>query len=406
MDAFYASVELQRHPELVGRPVAVGGSGNRGVVAAASYEARRFGVHSAMPSRRAQRLCPDLVFLSGDHSLYSEISRRVMKLFESFTPLVEPLSLDEAFLDVTGSQRLRGNAVDIAHAIRDAVAEREQLPCSVGVSTRKFIAKLASQRAKPMAHRAGVRPGPGVLVVEPGRELEFLHPLPLRALWGVGPATLVKLDRLGIRTIRELAALPEDVVVASVGEAVGRHLHSLANGIDHRAVVTDVGAKSISHEETFAHDLVDRDAVDRELLRLGDAVGQRLRSAGRTGRTVALKVRYHDFATLSRSHTLAEPTDSPRLIIRTARELMAKLDLRTGVRLLGVGVSNLAGEAHEQLTLDRPDTHWHDAEHVVDEIRGRFGAGAIGPATLADADGLRVKQKGDQQWGPSEPVGE
>ena len=403
MDAFYASVELLRHPELEGRPVAVGGSGARGVVAAASYEARRYGVHSAMPSRRATALCPDLVFLDGDHHHYGEVSGRVMEIFQRYTPLVEPLSLDEAFLDVTGSQRLHGSPEHIARAIRDEVAVAEQLPCSVGVATCKFLAKLASPRAKPVADPSGVTPGPGVLVVSPGRELDFLHPLPLRSLWGVGPVTLAKLDRLGVDSIGDLAALPLPAVISAVGQASGRHLHGLANGIDDRPVVADGEAKSVSHEETFPRDLVDRELVDRELIRLGDAVARRLRVAGRAGRTVNLKVRYSDFTTLTRSLTLAQPTDSARVVVRTARSLMDAVDMRAGIRLLGVGVSSLGTDVAQQLSFDEPDEHWYEAERAVDEIRDRFGAAAIGPAALAGAEGLRVKRQGDQQWGPSLP---
>ncbi len=403
MDAFYASVELLRHPELVGRPVAVGGRGARGVVAAASYEARCYGVHSAMPSRRATALCPDLVFLDGDHGHYGEVSRRVMEIFQRYTPLVEPLSLDEAFLDVTGSQRLHGSPEHIGRAIRDDVAAAEQLPCSVGVATCKFLAKLASPRAKPVADRSGITPGLGVLVVPPGGELDFLHPLPLRALWGVGPATLAKLDRLGVDSIGDLAALPRSAVVSAVGQASGRHLHALANGLDDRPVVADGEAKSVSHEETFPRDLLDRELVDRELIRLGDAVARRLRVTGRAGRTVNLKVRYSDFTTLTRSLTLAQPTDSARVVVRTARDLMDALDLRAGIRLLGVGVSSLGTEVAQQLSFDQPDEHWCEAERAVDEIRDRFGAAAIGPAALAGVEGLRVKRQGDQQWGPSQP---
>jgi len=345
------------------------------------------------------------VFLPGDHNHYGEVSRRIMEIFRSYTPLVEPLSLDEAFLDVTGSRRLLGDAPTIAEAIRREVTESEELPSSVGVATCKFLAKLASQRAKPTATREAITPGPGVLVVEGGAELDFLHPLPLKALWGVGPATLAKLDRLGIDTIGELAALPLAAVTSTVGDAVGLHIHALANGIDDRPVVADTQAKSISHEETFAHDLVDRDSVDRELARLGDAVARRLRTASRTGRTITLKVRYGDFRTLTRSHTLAEATDSGRTIVKTARELMSRLELDSGVRLLGVGVASLGTQAHQQLSFDEPDEHWHDAERAVDEIRDRFGAGAIGPATLAGGNGPGLKRKGDQQWGPSQPAG-
>ncbi len=406
MDAFFAAVEVRRRPELQGRPVVVGGSGSRGVVAAASYEARAYGVHSAMPSVRARRLCPDAVFLPGDHAHYAEVSAAVMALFRAVTPLVEPISLDEAFLDVRGARRLHGSAPEIADRLRRAVQDQEGLTCSVGVARVKFLAKLASEAAKPTASPRGMVPGRGVVVVPPDDELAFLHPLPVQALWGVGPATLARLERLGIRTVGDLAALPEETVVGAVGAAHGRHLHALANAVDPRPVVADHELKSVGHEETFARDLVGHEACGLELLRMADAVATRLRAGALAGRTVTIKVRFGDFRTITRSSTLSAPTDSARAIARTARQLLDAVDVSPGVRLLGVSVSQFGGEAAQQLTLDellddRPDD-WRRAEAVVDEIRARFGARSVGPASLTGPDGLRVARRGAQQWGPDE----
>lgn len=407
MDAFFAAVELRRRPELRGQPVVVGGAGARGVVAAASYEARAYGIHSAMPGVRARRLCPHAVFLPGDHAHYSEVSARVMALFRDVTPLVEPISLDEAFLDVTGARRLHGSGVEIAQQLRERVLETESLTCSVGVARVKFLAKLASEAAKPKASRAGIRPGAGVVAVDPYRELEFLHPLPVQALWGVGPATLAKLQRLGVSTVGDLAQMPVDAAAASLGKAAGRHLHALANAVDEREVVPDHAVKSVSHEETFARDRYDRDGLELELLRLGDAVASRLRNSGQRGRTITLKVRFGDFSTITRSSTLPRPTDSAREVARVSRALFAKVDPVAGIRLIGVAVSQLGADAPgEQLSFDAMggpdavDEDWTRAEAVVDEIRARFGARSVGPASLAGPDGLRVARRGDQQWGP------
>lgn len=414
MDAFFVSVELLRRPELRGRPVVVGGSGPRGVVAAASYEARAHGVHSAMPGVRARRLCPQAVFLAGDHAHYAEVSARVMAIFRSVTPLVEPISLDEAFLDVGGARRLLGDGPTIAARVRAEVLAAEGLTCSVGVAPVKFLAKLASEAAKPRPSPTGPVPGPGVVVIEPGEELAFLHPLPVRALWGVGPATGAKLDRLGVRTVADLAELPLDAVVAALGAASGRHLHALAHAVDERAVVPEQEAKSVGHEETYPRDRFDRAELEREVLRLADAVATRLRAGATRGRTVTLKVRYGDFRTLTRSETLAVPTDSPRQITAVARRLLGSVDLAPGVRLLGVSVGQLGDGPGEQGTLDLAGGSagsgdadggpgdWRAAEAVVDEIRERFGARAVGPASLAGPDGLRIARRGAQQWGPDE----
>lgn len=404
MDAFYVSVELRRRPELVGRPVVVGGTGDRGVVAAASYEARAFGVRSAMPSVRARRLCPHAVFLPGDHGLYAEVSARVMARFRAVTPLVEPISLDEAFLDVSGVRRLHGAPLEIARRLRAELADEEGLGASVGCAPSKLLAKLASEAAKPRASPAGPLPGRGVVEVAPGAELAFLHPLPVRALWGVGPATFARLERLGVRTVGDLAGLPPEAVTTALGAGVGGHLHRLAWAVDERPVVADHRPKSVSHEETYAVDLRDPDELRREVVRQADAVAQRLRRHGLAGRTVQLKVRFGDFRTITRSATLDEPVDTGPDVARAAKALLARIDPAPGVRLLGVGVSGFDDRPGRQLRLDAPaGADWEDASRAVDAIRDRFGDGAIGPAAASGPRGLRVRRRGAQQWGPDGP---
>jgi DNA polymerase IV len=409
MDAFFVSVELLDHPELRGRPVVVGGAGDRGVVAAASYEARSFGIHSAMSSVRARRLCPHAVFLHGRHDRYGEVSAQVMEIFTSFTPVVEPISLDEAFLDVRAARRLHGPPTVIAAHIRTRVLDEVGLTCSVGVAPSKFVAKLASEAAKPRASVEGPQPGLGVKVVQPDEVLSFLWPLPVSALWGVGPATLARLTRLGVVTIEDLATLPVELVTSTLGASAGRHLHALANGIDGRAVEPQRPVKSVGHEETFATDHLTHAGLERELVRLADSVGSRLRRHGLAGRTVTLKVRFSDFHTITRSATRAEPTDSTVVITREAKELLAGLDPSAGVRLLGVSVSGLSEGASRQLSLDDAEADgWDGATEAVDAIRARFGRAAIGPAVLADRGGVDVHREGQAPWGPdrTEPGGE
>jgi DNA polymerase-4 len=424
MDAFYVSVELRRRPDLRGAPVVVGGTGPRGVVAAASYEARRFGIFSAMPSAVARRRCPHAVFLPGDHEHYAAVSTQVHEVFRSMTPLVEPLALDEAFLDVTGAIRLLGPASAIGTTIRDRIRDELDLVCSVGGATSKFIAKLASKQAKPIVRPDRVDPGLGVLLVPPGSELDFLHPLPVTALWGVGPATMTRLERFAVRTIGDLAHIDRAALIAAVGAAHGRHLHDLAWGRDRRPVEPDRDVKSIGHEETFASDRFDVDDLGRELVRLADGVASRLRRAKLGARTVQLKVRFADFRTITRSTTAVAPVTTTAAIVGIARPMLERLadDIAGGVRLLGVSVSGFAERA-EQLSFDlgsdvaatldtatgdagRNDAvevdgqDWVAASETIDAIRERFGSGSIGPASTMGPTGLRPVRPGAQQWGP------
>lgn len=407
MDSFYASVEVLLDPTLRGKPVIVGGSGDRGVVASCNYEARSYGVHSAMPSMRARRLCPHAVFVHGRYDTYGEYSKRFHEIFRSFTPLVEGISLDEAFLDVSGGRRLFGDGAEIGRAIRRRIGEELGLRCAVGVGRSKFIAKLASKAAKPRPGKPGQPPTPGVgvLVVAPDEELAFLHPLPVGALWGVGPATQKKLERFGIATVADLAKLPVDTLVGALGKAQGRHLHELAWARDDRPVVPESKPKSIGHEETYATDLHDHEALGREAVRMADAVAHRARRAGMEGRTVTVKVRFHDFHTITRSHTLPAPTATATVLATVAKDLLAGVDPAAGVRLFGVSLSNLIEATDEQLTLDTAvadHTGWDEASRAVDAIRQRFGDAAVGPAALVEGDGagLRLKREGDTQWGP------
>ena len=407
MDAFYVSVELRRRPELVGQPVVVGGTGPRGVVAAASYEARRFGVYSAMPGSLARRLCPTAVFLPGDHDLYAQVSKQVHEVFREATPFIEPLSLDEAFLDVTGALRLLGDGVAIGRHIRERVAGELDLSCSVGVAPNKFLAKLASVAAKPKVTPEQVIPGFGVFEVLPGRELEFLHPLPVQALWGVGPATLERLQRLGVKTVGDLNALSEAVLVTALGRASGRHLYALSCAHDERPVETDRAMKSIGHEETFARDLYELSELRTELVRLSDGVASRLRGAGVGARTLTLKVRFAGFTTITRSTTLLSPVATAAAIVAAVGPLLTSVDPAPGVRLIGVHASNF-GEPMEQLRLDDmlaetaapSPTDWTEVSAAIDAIRERFGDNAIGPASTVSPRGLRLVRRGAQQWGP------
>ncbi|MFE7872796.1 DNA polymerase IV [Micromonospora humida] len=374
MDAFYASVEVRHRPELRGLPVVVGGVGPRGVVSSASYEARRFGVRSAMPTARARALCPGAVYLPPDFARYRAASDAVMRIFRDVTPLVEPLSLDEAFLDVAGARRLFGPPAAIARRIRERVTAEQGLTCSVGVGPSKFVAKLGSTRAKP----------DGVLVVPADRVLEFLHPLPVDALWGVGERSAETLRRLGLRTIGDLAEAPVGMLRKALGAASATHLHELARGRDPRPVSPEHVEKSIGAEVTFDVDVVDPQQIRRALLALSEKVGSRLRGAGQVGRTVSLKVRLSDFRTVNRSRTLGVATDVAREIFDTSWDLWTVLDPDEPVRLVGVRVESLAGavDTPRQLTLGAPERGWREAETAADAAAARFGRSVIGPASL------------------------
>ena len=371
MDAYYASVEERDRPDLVGKPVIVGGSvEKRGVVSAANYAARRYGVHSAMPTATARRLCPHAVFLPGRIGHYAEVSRQIRAIFERFTPLVEPLSLDEAFLDATGSEGLFGPAVEIARQIKWAIRQELRLVASVGVAPNKFLAKIASDLRKP----------DGFVVVEPDRLREFLDPLPVERLWGVGRQGSKVFEKLGIRTIAQLRNWSLESLKARFGSG-GEHLWQLAHGIDDRPVVPEREARSISHETTFERDISDLEVLRGWLIDLTEQVGHRLRRHGLRSRTVHLKVRLADFSLTARSQTLPEPTDVTDELWRAADLLLCRRlqPVCPPVRLLGMGVSGLdeTGLAQGLLFDQEERRKQRQVDRVADQIQARFGARAL-----------------------------
>ena len=391
MDAFYASVTLLAHPDLVGTPVIIGGGSTRGVVLSATYEARALGVHSAMPMMRARRLCPQATVLAPEFALYQQASAGVMEIFRSVTPLVEPISLDEAFLEVSGAARRLGSPSQIGALIRATVQDEQGITCSVGVASTKFVAKLASARCKP----------DGLLVVPARAVVAFLHPLPVGALWGVGDKTEEVLRKLGLHTVGDIARTPLATLQRALGAAVGSQLSALSWGRDDRVVVPQEPDRSIGAEETFPVDVDDPVVIARELLRLAERTAARLRASGQVGRTVSIKVRFADFQTLTRSRTLPEATDVGRTVYETALALYDGLGLqRARLRLVGIrveGVTTAAGQSRQLLLGERP-SGWREADQAVDRAARRFGAGAVKPAALVD-------QAGDRWSGPASPAG-
>jgi DNA polymerase-4 len=380
MDAFFASVAERDNPELKGKAVVIG-MGARGVVSAANYEARKFGIHSAMPVGRARRLAPHAIFLPVDMARYQEVSEHVMEIFHSFTPWVEPISLDEAFLDVTGSQKLLGTGREIAVAIRKKVEEQEGITCSVGIAPSKFIAKLASANCKPN----------GMLEITSDRILTFLHPLPIQAMWGVGPKTAEALERLGLRTIEDIAKLPRTTLIRALGEANGASLYELAWGRDYRDVTPEEPDRSISAAETFAQDLDNPEEILTEFLRLTERATARLRDRDLFAKTISIKVRFADFSTINRSKTLPLPIDSTHDVYDVVKGLYQALRIeRARLRLVGVSLENLSEGAPHQMMLGEREVGWRQAEGAMDQARARFGKGSVRPARL-------IKDAGDEE---------
>lgn len=374
MDAFYASVEMARRPELRGRPMYVGGA-HRGVVLSANYEARRYGIEGGMSSTRARRLCPQAVAVPPDFDAYQVVSHGVFAIFETVTAQVEAASIDEAFLDITGALRRLGDPVMIGERLRAQVADEQQVPCSVGIGPSKFVAKLASKQAKP----------DGLVLVRPQEVLDFLHPLPVEAMWGVGPSTAGRLHKLGLLTVADLAHTPRATLQRAFGAKQGGQLHDLAWGRDARRVVPEQTERSIGAQETFARDTDDAAMVRTEILRLSGRVASRMRRARMLGRVVCVEVRFADFSTTSRTITLDSLTDVTDEVFDGAWRAFGRLKLqRARIRRVGVRVEGLveADQAFQQLPLDAPERGMREVELVADEVVNRFGPAAVQRASL------------------------
>ena len=375
MDAFYASVAEKDNPKLKGKAVVVG-AGRRGVVSAANYEARKFGIRAAMPVYKAKALAPHAIFISPDMARYEEVSRAVMKIFEEVTPLVEPISLDEAFLDVTGSKRLLGSGRQIADLIRRRVEEQEGITCSVGIAHNKFIAKIASNHCKPN----------GVLEIDSEKVLDFLHPLAANQIWGVGPKTNEQLMKMGLLTVGDIANTPRSTLIRVLGQAGGSSLYELAWGRDYRDVETEHIEKSISASETFDLDLDSQEEILKEFLRLTERGVERMREKGFATNTISIKVRFADFKTISRSKTVDLPITGTQEIFEIVKNLYLALNLdRVLIRLVGISLDSLVeDEDVKQLILGERTTGWRQADKAIDRIKGRFGAGSLRPARLVE----------------------
>ena len=374
MDAFYASVAERDDPTLKGKAVIVG-MGARGVVSSANYAARKLGVRSAMPLGQARRLAPQAIFVPVNMERNAEVSRAVMEIFHGFTPLVEPLSLDEAFLDVTGSKRLHGDGKSIGAKIRARIESEQGITCSVGIAATKFIAKLASTYAKPN----------GMLEIQPDRTLEFLHPLPVSAMWGVGPKTNEALLKIGLTTIGDIANTPRSTLIRALGQSAGETLYELSWGRDYRSVTLDEPDKSIGAEETFLIDLDNHEEILRELLRMVERSTHRLRERGLVSKTISIKIRFADFTTVSRSKTVSLPLSGVQECFEVVRTLYKALGLdRARIRLVGVSLENLSQStgSPQQLRLGERDKGWREATEAIDAATRRFGRGSVRPARL------------------------
>ncbi|NBU56883.1 MAG: DNA polymerase IV [Actinobacteria bacterium] len=372
MDAFYASVAELDNPQYKGKALVVG-AGVRGVVLSANYEARKFGIRAAMPVGRAKRMAPHAIFIAPEHHRYSEISERIMQIFHSYTPLVEPISLDEAFLDVTGSKKLFGDGREIAAKIRAEVEKAEGITCSVGIAQSKFIAKLASQHCKPN----------GMLEIKSDRILEFLHPLPVRAIWGVGPKTAESLDRLGLHTVADIANTPRATLIRALGDATGESLYELAWGRDYRDVVPDEPEKSIGNEETFARDIDSPEEILAEFLRMTEKATARLRARNLFAKTISIKIKFADFSSITRSKTVPLGIDGTHETYEIVKKLyLALRNDGARIRLVGVSLSNLGEDSPVQLELGARERGWRDADTAIDKAEARFGRGSVRPGRL------------------------
>ena len=375
MDAFYASVAEKDNPKLKGKAVVVG-AGRRGVVSAANYEARKFGIRAAMPVYKAKALAPHAIFISPDMARYEEVSRSVMSIFHDITPLVEPISLDEAFLDVTGARRLLGDGQTIAKLIRARVEQKEGITCSVGIAHNKFIAKIASNQCKPN----------GLLEIDPERVLEFLHPLAAKEIWGVGPKTNEQLAKMGLQTVGDIANTPRSTLIRVLGQASGGSLYELAWGRDYRDVEIEHIEKSISSSETFDQDIDSQEEILKEFLRLTERSVERMREKGFAAGTISIKVRFTDFKTISRSKTVDLPITGTQEIFEVVKNLYLALNLENVlIRLVGVSLDSLVeDEEINQMVLGQRTSGWQQADKAVDRIKNKFGSASLRPARLVE----------------------
>lgn len=431
MDAFFAAVEILDHPELAGHPVAVGGSGKRGVVASCNYEARAFGIHSAMPSFQAFRLCPQVKFVSGRFKRYEQVSHEFKEICNSITPIVESVGLDEAFLDIRGSFQLFGSSEEIAHLLKDRIKRELSLECAIGLGRSKLIAKLASKAAKPIVDHREVRSGSGIFRVLPKDEQVFLDSLRIESIWGVGKATSTRLHSLGVNTVGQLRALPSEVLIQKLGQHHGLRLAKLANGDDPSPVVPNRESKSIGHEETFADDLKSPTTISRHAIRMSESVALALRSADLSCRTVRVKVRFGDFSVSSRSHTLPVPINTGAAIGMVANALLEGIDFTDGVRLIGVSVTGLlptprsqqlefkfnsgnlqsdkvnSSKSHQGAFQDHnfsdAQKSWVEVMTAVDLVRSRFGKDSVGTLSMVDDGRLVIPEQREAPWGPVLP---